>query len=71
LTAAHSHPPGTLEGPSADAEYPAIATSDGWLCPVEVQPENRRAMSWSEYLRGARLSTGSRFVAPDPPRPSS
>jgi len=71
LTAAHSHAPGTLEQPSADAEYPAIATSDGWLCPVEVQPENRRAMSWSEYLRGARLSTGSRFLAPDPPRPSS
>jgi methionyl-tRNA formyltransferase len=71
LVAAHSHPPGTLERPGADAEYPAIATSDGWLCPVEVQPENRRAMSWSEYLRGARLSTGSRFAAPDPPRPAS
>jgi methionyl-tRNA formyltransferase len=68
---AHSHPPGTLERPDAEADSPAIATSDGWLCPVEVQPENRRAMSWSEYLRGARLAPRAMFVGLDPPRPAA
>ena len=41
-----------------------IATGDGALLPVEVQPENRRAMTWAEYLRGARLVEGARFEAP-------
>src|SRR5207245_332319 len=59
LVSAHTHAAGTLERPTAEADYPAIATSDGWLCPVEVQPENRRAMSWSDYLRGARLAPRS------------
>jgi hypothetical protein len=31
--------------------------------PVEVQPENRRAMSWQDYLRGARLAPGARLTA--------
>jgi len=68
---AHSHPPGTLERPDAEADAPAIATSDGWLCPVEVQPENRRAMSWAEYLRGARLAPRAMFVGLDPTRPAA
>jgi methionyl-tRNA formyltransferase len=42
----------------------AIATGDGALRPVEVQPENRRAMAWTDYLRGARLEPGARFAAP-------
>jgi len=55
---------GTLGRPSADRDALAIATADGWLCPVEVQPENRRAMSWSDYLRGARLARGASFTPP-------
>ena len=39
----------------------AIATGEGVLLPVEVQPENRRAMAWSDFLRGARLSRGARI----------
>jgi len=39
----------------------AIATNDGLLLPREVQPENRRAMSWEEFLRGSRLTAGARF----------
>ena len=41
---------------------PGLATGDGVLEPLEVQPENRRAMSWTEYLRGARLSPGAVFA---------
>jgi methionyl-tRNA formyltransferase len=38
-----------------------IATSDGLLLPIEVQPDNRRAMTWEAFLRGARLGAGSRM----------
>jgi methionyl-tRNA formyltransferase len=40
----------------------AIATGDGLLLPLEVQPDNRRPMPWADYLRGARLATGDRLV---------
>jgi methionyl-tRNA formyltransferase len=56
--------PGALIRPRPDDE-PAIATGDGWLRPIEVQPENRRAMSWADYLRGARLAPGAMFASPD------
>ena len=39
----------------------AVATGEGALLPLEVQPENRRAMAWSDYLRGARLTSGAMF----------
>ena len=41
-----------------------IATGEGLLVPTEVQPESRRAVSWDEYLRGARLATGATFTIP-------
>jgi methionyl-tRNA formyltransferase len=44
----------------------AIATGDGLLLPLEVQPENRKAMRWSEFLRGARLGAGARVTEPGP-----
>ena len=53
--------PGTLFWPRAGSEELAIATAGGWLLPVEVQPENRRLMPWSDYLRGARLGAGFKF----------
>lgn len=60
-------PPGTLtscpSGPRGEATL-AIATGDGLLLPVEVQPENRKAMSWSDFLRGARLAAGARVTEP-------
>jgi methionyl-tRNA formyltransferase len=40
----------------------AVATGDGALVPVEVQPENRRTMPWQAYLRGARLDAGARLL---------
>lgn len=51
--------PGTLvsTGPGATA----IATGEGLLLPIEVQPENRKAMAWEDFLRGARLRAGDRL----------
>jgi methionyl-tRNA formyltransferase len=42
----------------------AIATGAGLLLPLEVQPENRKAMPWSDFLRGARLEAGARVSEP-------
>jgi len=44
----------------------AIATGDGLMLPIEVQPENRKAMPWADFLRGARLQAGARVreIAP-------
>ena len=39
-----------------------IATGQGLLLPVEVQPENRKAMAWEDFLRGARLPPGTRLT---------
>jgi methionyl-tRNA formyltransferase len=45
----------------ADDGGRVIVTDDGLLAPLEVQPENRKPMSWDDWLRGARLPTGARF----------
>jgi len=37
----------------------AIATGDGALLPLEVQPESRRTLAWADYVRGARLAAGA------------
>ena len=39
-----------------------VATGEGLLLPVQVQPENRKAMAWEDFLRGARLSAGARLT---------
>jgi methionyl-tRNA formyltransferase len=54
-------PPGTLV---AHERTLAVATADALLVPGEVQPENRRALSWADWLRGARLGAGERFDRP-------
>jgi methionyl-tRNA formyltransferase len=43
-----------------------IGTGAGLLEPLEVQPENRRPMSWNAYLRGARLGPGASLGATVP-----
>jgi methionyl-tRNA formyltransferase len=40
-----------------------VGTGEGLLEPLEVQPENRRAMSWDAFLRGARLGPGASLGA--------
>ncbi|MFQ5829600.1 MAG: methionyl-tRNA formyltransferase [Candidatus Methylomirabilia bacterium] len=57
-----AEPPGTLVKSSEGLL--AIATGEGLLLPREVQPENRRAMSWEAFLRGARLAPGVRLGEP-------
>jgi methionyl-tRNA formyltransferase len=42
-------------------EWVLIATGQGLLLPIEVQPENRKAMAWEEFLRGSRLAAGARL----------
>jgi methionyl-tRNA formyltransferase len=44
----------------------ALGTGAGLLEPLEVQPENRRAMDWDAYLRGARLGPGAPLGATVP-----
>ena len=43
-----------------------VGTGAGLLEPLEVQPENRRAMGWDAYLRGARLGPGASLGATVP-----
>ncbi len=59
-----SRAPGTLvaTGPGATC----IATGQGMLLPLEVQPESRKAMTWEDFLRGARLGPGSRLTVVGP-----
>jgi methionyl-tRNA formyltransferase len=52
-------PPGVLV--PAEHGNLGIATGHGALVPIEIQPENRKVMSWAEYLRGARLQAGAAF----------
>jgi methionyl-tRNA formyltransferase len=44
----------------------AVGTGADLLVPLEVQPDNRRAMAWEDYLRGARLGPGVPLGAPAP-----
>ena len=44
----------------------AVTTGDGLFLPLEVQPENRKAMRWADFLRGARLAAGARVGEPGP-----
>jgi methionyl-tRNA formyltransferase len=39
-----------------------IASGRGLLLPIEVQPENRKAMAWEDFLRGARLPPGAQVT---------
>jgi methionyl-tRNA formyltransferase len=53
--------PGTLVEAGATL---AVASGDGLVLPLEVQPESRRAVAWTEFLRGARLGAGARLTGP-------
>jgi methionyl-tRNA formyltransferase len=53
--------PGTLV---AANDTLAVASGEGLVLPVDVQPESRRAVTWTEFLRGARLGPGARLSGP-------
>jgi methionyl-tRNA formyltransferase len=61
LTSVAAAAPGTLV---AAGDTLAVASGDGLVLPVEVQPESRRAVTWTEFLRGARLEAGARWSSP-------
>ena len=61
LEVAAAAAPGTLV---AAGDTLAVATGEGLVLPGEVQPESRRAVTWTEFLRGARLEAGARWSAP-------
>jgi methionyl-tRNA formyltransferase len=52
--------PGTLvtSGPGALC----IAAGDGLLLPIQVQPENRKAVTWEDFLHGSRIGSGARIT---------
>lgn len=50
--------PGTLVPEGAGGV--GVATGNGLLVPIDVQPENRKTMRWEDFLRGARLGPGAR-----------
>lgn len=54
-------PPGTLVARAGEL---VVTAGEGAVLPLEVQPENRRVMTWGEYLRGARLGAGARLGPP-------
>jgi len=54
-----------VEGPENSGQL-GIATGSGILLPIEVQPDNRKAMPWVDFLRGARLEPGARVSEPTP-----
>jgi methionyl-tRNA formyltransferase len=51
--------PGTILGVTSEAI--AVATGDGELAILEVQPEGRRAMRVHDFLLGHRLAVGETF----------
>jgi len=61
IAGAADAPPGTLV---AAGDTLAVASGAGLVLPLEVQPESRRAVTWTEFLRGARLGAGTRLSAP-------
>jgi methionyl-tRNA formyltransferase len=52
--------PGTILGITSEAIH--VATGDGELAILEVQPEGRRAMRAHDFLLGHRLATGEAFA---------
>lgn len=42
----------------------AVVTGAGLVLPTQVQPESRRPVPWSDWLRGARLGDATRFTPP-------
>jgi methionyl-tRNA formyltransferase len=54
-------PPGTVV---RHGDTLAIAAAAGAVLPLRVQPENRREVSWEDFLRGARIGPGAVFTAP-------
>jgi methionyl-tRNA formyltransferase len=62
ITGAAAIPPGTIVRATSEAIH--VATGDGELAILEVQPEGRRPMRVHDFLLGHRLAAGQTFSAP-------
>jgi methionyl-tRNA formyltransferase len=40
-----------------------VATTDGFICVTQLQPEGKRVMDVQEYLRGHKITDGDMFVS--------
>lgn len=65
-TLAPGSPPGILLGLPTDPSEPpptslGVATGDGALTVLELQPESGNVMAGADFLRGKRLTLGARF----------
>ena len=60
-TTAAAAPPGTVV--EARGDRLVIATGDGAIQVVEIQPEGKRALRARDFLAGHRLAPGDRFAA--------
>src|SRR5262249_58632666 len=58
---ASAAPPGTLISSGSCAL--AVATGEGLLLPLQVQPEHRKAIAWEDLLPAPRLSAAARLQA--------
>jgi methionyl-tRNA formyltransferase len=60
-TSSHARPPGLVV---AHEDTHAVVAGEGLVLPIQVQPESRRPVPWSDWLRGARLGDGTRLTSP-------
>ena len=60
-------PAPAARGAGPDAPALLVATGEGWLVPLEVQREGKRALPIDAFLRGHALGEGARFDASPPP----
>ena len=40
-----------------------IATTSGYLEPLEIKPSSGRHMTWRDYVNGRHVAPGDRFIA--------
>ena len=52
-----------VRGDGPDAPALLVGTGEGWLAPLEVQREGKKAMPIDAFLRGHALGASARFDA--------
>jgi methionyl-tRNA formyltransferase len=57
----HGEGPASVEGPPGTLSGTSVATGDGVLELIEVQPEGRKRVAAGEWLRGVRPAPGERL----------
>jgi methionyl-tRNA formyltransferase len=47
-----------------------VATGDGCLRVLELQPAGKRLMTWKDFVNGHRVVAGDRFCTPNTETPT-